>query len=480
MVGCTLTLLALSAFALGGALAQHDQQVACYLGSWAVYRPGAGKFNIEDIDPTLCTTLIYSFAGLNETTNNIKSLDPEYDINKRAYEKFVNLKSLNPRLKVLMAVGGWTEGSKKYSAMASTSETRKIFIDSAVKFIQKHKFDGLDLDWEYPANRGGVPEDKENFVDLVKELRKEFDKYGWMLTAALAAGKSTIETAYDIDELAEELDFIHIMAYDYHGKWDGRTGHNAPLYSREDEPEDEKYLNVDATVKLYLDSGAPPHKLLLGVGLYGRTFLLSDITNPGISSPSLPTAFAGPYTREDGFLGYNEICEKQRTESGDWTVVWQEAHQAPYMYRDNMWVGYDDNFSLSLKVAYAQSLGLGGIMVWSIDTDDFTGTCAKNSIRFPMLRSINQALTMHAVKRPGATPTTTKPVTKKPIEIDIDIDDDDDDIDLDVDNDLDDYKYNIDDSRTSSVGAEDGGGSSAITPALSILLALLMTAAVAR
>lgn len=65
-----------------------------------------------------------------------------------------------------------------------------------------------------------------------------------MLTAALAAGKSTIETAYDIDDLAEELDFMHIMAYDYHGKWDGRTGHNAPLYSREDEPEEEKTLNV--------------------------------------------------------------------------------------------------------------------------------------------------------------------------------------------------------------------------------------------
>lgn len=78
---------------------------------------------------------------------------------------------------------------------------------------------------------------------------------------------------------------------------------------------------------------------------------------------------------------YLQICEKQRTEAGAWKIVWQKAHQAPYMFRENMWIGYDDNFSLSLKVAYAQSLGLGGIMVWSIDTDDFTGTCSKNSIR---------------------------------------------------------------------------------------------------
>lgn len=66
----------------GGAVAQHDQEVVCYLGSWAVYRPGLGKFNIEDIDPTLCTSLIYAFVGIDNTTFTIKSLDPEYDFNK--------------------------------------------------------------------------------------------------------------------------------------------------------------------------------------------------------------------------------------------------------------------------------------------------------------------------------------------------------------------------------------------------------------
>ncbi|KAK3872391.1 hypothetical protein Pcinc_022518 [Petrolisthes cinctipes] len=166
-----------------GVASQHQQEVVCYLGSWAVYRPGAGKFNIENIDPTLCTTLIYAFVGLNETTNTIKSLDPEYDINKKSLERFVNMKSLNPRLKVLVAVGGWTEGSTKYSVMSSAASSRETFIKSVVAFLKKHRFDGLDLDWEYPANRGGVPADKENFVSLAKELHHEFKKYGWMLTA---------------------------------------------------------------------------------------------------------------------------------------------------------------------------------------------------------------------------------------------------------------------------------------------------------
>lgn len=48
--------------------------MVCYVGTWAVYRPGRGSFTIENIDPTLCTHLIYSFVGLNVTHDDIRSL----------------------------------------------------------------------------------------------------------------------------------------------------------------------------------------------------------------------------------------------------------------------------------------------------------------------------------------------------------------------------------------------------------------------
>lgn len=94
---------------------------------------------------------------------------------------------------------------------------------------RRYNFDGLDLDWEYPALRGGKPSDKENFVLLVKELKEELKKYRLLLTSALGASKVTIDKAYDVKELTKYLDFMHIMCYDYGGSWDRKVSPNAPL-----------------------------------------------------------------------------------------------------------------------------------------------------------------------------------------------------------------------------------------------------------
>jgi len=40
---------------------------------------------------------------------------------------------------------------------------------------------------------------------------------------------------YDVPALAESLDWIAVMTYDYHGQWDKKTGHVAPLFFHHDD-----------------------------------------------------------------------------------------------------------------------------------------------------------------------------------------------------------------------------------------------------
>lgn len=62
-----------------------------------------------------------------------------------------------------------------------------------------------------------------------------------------------------------------------------------------------------SAIKLWLDSGCPADKIVVGVPLYGRSFTLTDahITAPG--SPAVAGGEPGPFTREPGFLAYFEV-----------------------------------------------------------------------------------------------------------------------------------------------------------------------------
>ncbi|KAL3288168.1 hypothetical protein HHI36_002619 [Cryptolaemus montrouzieri] len=377
----------------------HNKVVVCYLGTWSVYRPERGSFTIEHLDPNLCTHIIYSFVGLDVLEDSPKPLDPWQDLTenygKGGFQRITKLRNSHPHVKVTVAIGGWNEGSTNYSHMVSDEKRRRRFVQNALNFIKKYNFDGLDLDWEFPGKRGGTTTDKENFLLLVKELKSEFKKHNLLLTAAFGAGKDTIDIAYDVEGLSAYLDFIHMMCYDYHGTWDQKTGANAPLRS-------DDVLNVEYTINYMIKLGAPPNKLVLGLPLYGRTFIMDKpVLNPkkkmklGMAAQS--TGFQGKFTREAGFMGYNEICLEINNKTSGWTSYWDGESRTPYLVKEDKVICYDNEQSLREKIKFGIKKKLAGFMVWSIDTDDFQGDCAKEDDNFtyrnyPLMRSINKSI----------------------------------------------------------------------------------------
>lgn len=88
--------------------------------------------------------------------------------------------------------------------MAANAALRRNFVNSAIRMLTTHGFDGLDLDWEYPNRRDTVhgKADIDNFTQLLKELKDAFDPHGFLLTAAVAAVEEMAILSYDIPAIS--------------------------------------------------------------------------------------------------------------------------------------------------------------------------------------------------------------------------------------------------------------------------------------
>ncbi|GFO01584.1 chitinase, partial [Plakobranchus ocellatus] len=324
------------------------QRRVCYHTNWSQYRPGDGKFMPEDIDPNLCTHLIYSFAKLtNDHLAAFEWNDEDTAWSTGLYTKFNNLKNQNPELKTMLAVGGWNMGSAPFSHMVSTQATRQELRDA----------------FDVEAAQTG--------------------KDRLLLSAAVAAGVETIDAGYEITDIVAKLDMLNIMTYDMHGSWDPYTAHNSPLYGHAGETGDDLSLNVDYALNYWVNRGATKDKINVGLPTYGRTFTLSDPNNNGVGATAPRAGTAGKYTREAGFLAYYEICEMIAQGA---TVNRIDDQKVPYLVKGNQWVGYDDPESIRTKVQYINDQGYGGFMVWALDLDDFKGkTC--NEGPYPLINA---------------------------------------------------------------------------------------------
>ncbi len=147
-----------------------SKRAVCYHSNWAQYRRLPGAFLPENIDPFICTHLIYAFAkiGTNLTLAAIEWNDESTEWNVGNFQKFTDLKKTNPALKCLLSVGGSSAPWEQFNDIVSSAETRAIFIQNSVRFLRDRNFDGLDISWFNPVRGQESTENKQQFVRLLQ------------------------------------------------------------------------------------------------------------------------------------------------------------------------------------------------------------------------------------------------------------------------------------------------------------------------
>lgn len=228
-----------------------------------------------------------------------------------------------------------------------------------------------------------IKQERSGIVPLVHELSSALKPRGWLLSASVSSKQKIIDLAYDIPQLSDHLDWITLMTFDYHSSIDGQTGYNSPIYSNDK-------LNIDFTVKYFIDNGAAPKKLIVGISGYGQSFTLAG-GNHDLNAASTGPGKPGSYTNVPGLLAFCEIGHFIK-ENG-WTVVRDpEKRKQTYAYSstDDEWVSFDDVENIRAKAQYIREMKLGGGMIWTLDFDDFSAM--RGCGYYPLLTALNQEL----------------------------------------------------------------------------------------
>lgn len=326
------------------------------------YVPGfRGSLEGLSIDANKLTHINYAFVNVQDSMAWLTNIETD-TVNFRILNK---LKKVNPDLKILISIGGWS-WSGNFSDAVLTPSSRQKFAKTSVAIVADHDLDGVDIDWEYPGQIGDNNVfraiDKQNYTLMFEEIRKELDdlskktgKY-YELTTAVGASYSYIEHT-EMDKAAEYLDYVNLMTYDFYTSGDS-AGHHSNLYPPEDY---EKDASAHKSFKEFVAAGVPPEKLVLGLPFYGRSWIMKSADRHGINMPVESRARGGGYTyikdslvNKKGFVRY-----------------WDEKAQAPYLFSasTNQLVVYDDEESVKLKCEYVINNDMAGVMFWQYASD---------------------------------------------------------------------------------------------------------------
>lgn len=264
----------------------------------------------------------------------------------------MHLKQKHPHLQVVLSVGGGA-ASESFPVVAASPVLRDNFARSALGLVEASGLDGIDsaapnatlpvtlytdarhpVDWEYPCN----PQQGADFLALLAAVRIHLTEDRYLLTAALPAGKAVLQNI-DLKSAAGYLDFVNLMAYDFFGSWTHKSGHQAQLYST---AKDE--TSGSSGVQYLISHGFPAKKILLGIPVYGRSFL--NTTGPGHK-------FKGS-GGEDGAFEYRDLPRRGTKEQVD-----KRAVAAQCVGGDGGFVTYDNPDTVKVKANFCRQKGLG-------------------------------------------------------------------------------------------------------------------------
>ena len=365
-----------------------EKRVIGVIRQWSIYgREFWMRDLVENGSAAKLTHLHYIYGGTKD--GECVSLDPWADYQSPAsadnavdgvadtsdqplkgqFNQILKLKEANPHLRVMLSIGGFSR-SGEFPTIASSEESRKKYVSSCVDQFLKGNiagdgaaygvFDGIDLHWQWPGES-----DKANYIALAQEFRKQFQAYGaevgrtFEFSAFLPAGEYNIGRGYDIVPFFNAIDYAHVQGFDFAGTWQPTTNHQGNLYAIDDP---RSVFSTERAVDAVLCQGAPADKLVVTMSALARGWKEVDRGE-----------FDGLF--QEGVPGDNPDFSYLTGRADFKSLIKQDLEiftkgGASWIYDDGRFWTFDTPEVVDSKGRWINLRGLGGGMVFYVDSED--------------------------------------------------------------------------------------------------------------
>jgi len=258
-------------------------------------------------------------------------------------------------VKVMLLLGG------DFPGLESTPGGLSALLKNVHAFIKNHGYDGIDIDWEYPASSA----DATFFRSLLLGLRSVLPSPQYIISADVPPWGGD---GYDFPDTKHIVDYFNVMTYDCAGPWTDSAQLNSAIFPDPNNPEPwdcEPGGSVKEAIDIYVhDLQIPKANLNMGTPFYGYHY--KDVNALWGYCPNQDCSNSVDSENYGTFF-------KQRINQKGWRTYYDPYSLVPYMLREDGGPGfitYDDPSSTFYRVWYTNwSRGLGGTFIWELDAD---------------------------------------------------------------------------------------------------------------
>ncbi len=263
-------------------------------------------------------------------------------------------------LPVVPSIFDGTDAGEMAATLADPA-SRSAHVDTIVRFVKQGKYAGIDLDYEqfaFADDRSTWATTRPNWVAFVTELAGRLHAEQRTLTVSIPPVYDDGQTSdsgywvYDYAAMANVVDRIRVMAYDYSTSVAGPI---APLDW------------VSKVVAGVTAASGDPSKLVLGVPLYGYTW--ATASSGGCSGDQLDRSTIHIRSAAE-LIARRAAVPMFDAVAGEWAFTYTIAPDTTSTCTQTRQAWYVDAAGAKVRAQLAADAGWAGVSLWALGYDD--------------------------------------------------------------------------------------------------------------